>query len=85
MYSVAASVGSHMVGMRRTGETEGVRHVGNIRQSSSAKDLALIRSRIVVKDMDQCVLKYGLFYLPMKNKHFICTTLKKFMLQVWNV
>ncbi|KAH3738331.1 hypothetical protein DPMN_044965, partial [Dreissena polymorpha] len=50
--------GSHMVGMRRVGETEGVRQsLGNILQVSTSKDLAAIRRRIVVRDLDREVLR----------------------------
>jgi len=55
--SVVGPSSSPMVGMRRTGESEGVRHVGNIRQTSSTKDLASIRGRVVVKDMDHAALR----------------------------
>lgn len=48
-----------MVGMRRVGETEGVRQsLGNMQQPvSTQKDLAALSRRIVVRQMDPAVLK----------------------------
>ncbi|XP_053397072.1 bromodomain and WD repeat-containing protein 3-like isoform X3 [Mercenaria mercenaria] len=56
--SVAGTSGSHMVGMRRVGETEGVRQsLGNILQVSTSKDLVALSRRMVIKGMDPAVLK----------------------------
>ena len=51
--------GAHMVGMRRVGETEGVRQsLGNMQQPvSTLKDLAALSRRIVVRQIDPAVLR----------------------------
>ena len=48
-----------MVGMRRVGETEGVRQsLGNMQQPvSTLKDLVALSRRIVVKQIDPAVLR----------------------------
>ena len=50
-----------MVGMRRVGETEGVRQsLGNMQQPvSTLKDLVALSRRIVVKQIDPAVLRWG--------------------------
>ncbi|XP_052810053.1 PH-interacting protein-like isoform X2 [Mya arenaria] len=54
---VSTAGGSHMVGMRRVGETEGVRQsLGNM-QVSTPRDLAALTRRIVVKGLDSAVLR----------------------------
>ena len=48
-----------MVGMRRVGETEGVRQsLGNIQQPASTQtDMAALSRRIVVRPMDPAALQ----------------------------
>lgn len=56
--SVPGPSGLHMVGMRRVGETEGVRQsLGNIQQVSTSKDLVALSHRTVIRGMDPAVLR----------------------------
>ncbi|KAL4232669.1 Bromodomain and WD repeat-containing protein 3 [Mactra antiquata] len=53
MNSVQGVSGSHMVGMRRVGEMEGVRQsLGNILQVSTSKDLMALSRCVVVKGLE---------------------------------
>ncbi|KAL3881699.1 hypothetical protein ACJMK2_028102 [Sinanodonta woodiana] len=61
---------AHMVGMRRVGETEGVRQsLGNISQRATKHDIAAWSRRIVVKPLDPAILRKNIeFRLAMAEE-----------------